>query len=93
MQVFQEKPSNLWVPANIINIQICIWAYTNFPMKMSGVKIIGLYDRGAIMRYLSNACYAKLKDLPSLKMVSVMLIHSATGHDLHPTRLTCCQGT
>ena len=34
-----------------------------------------------------------LKDLPSLKMVSAMPVHSATGHDLCPVGLTYCEVT
>ena len=35
----------------------------------------------------------KLKDPPSLKTVPAMSVHSATGHDLCPVELTCCEIT
>ena len=35
----------------------------------------------------------KLKDLPLLKMISAMSIHSGMGHVLCPIGLTCCEGT
>ena len=39
------------------------------------------------------ACYVKLKDLPSLRMVPAISVHSATGHDLCHVALICCEIT
>ena len=36
-------------------------------------------------------CYMKLKDLPSLKMISAMSVHLTTGHDLCSIGLACCE--
>ena len=45
------------------------------------------------MSCMQYACYKKLKYPPSLKMLSSMSVHSATGHDLCPVGLTCCEVT
>ena len=48
---------------------------------------------GANMSCMLYACYVKLKDPPSLKMVLAMSVHSATGHDLCLAGLTSCKVT
>ena len=45
------------------------------------------------MSCMSYACYVKLKDPSSLKIVLAMSIHPATGHDLYPIEIICCKIT
>ena len=40
---------------------------------------------------MSYECYMKLKDPQSLKNVHTILAHLATGHDLCPIGLMCCE--
>ena len=40
---------------------------------------------------MSYTCYVKQQDPPSLKMVPAMSVQSATGHDLCPMGLACCE--
>ena len=47
----------------------------------------------ALMNCISYACYMKLIDLPLLKMISAMLVQSATGHDVCLIGLTSCKLT
>ena len=44
-----QKESSLQEPAYIMHIQIHVWAYVDFLMKIAGVNIITLYDTGANM--------------------------------------------
>ena len=67
-----------------MQIQVHDQADANIPVKISGVNVIALYNTGANMSYMSYESYMKLKDLPSLKMVSSMLVCLATGCDLCP---------
>ena len=81
----QEEPSSLQEPAYIIQIQVHDSADANLPMTISGVNIIACANMSCIL----YACCVILKDLPSLKIVSGMSVHSATGCDLCPEGLTC----
>ena len=83
----QEEPSSLQKSANTMHIQTWHSANANFPVKVSGVNVIVLYDTGASMSFMSYACYMKLKKLPSLKMISAMSLHSATGYDFMSHRI------
>ena len=75
-----------------MHIQINDKTDANFPVKISGVNAVTLHDT-ANMSCISYACYTKLKDSPSLKMVFSMSVHSATGHDLCLKGLTYCKVT
>ena len=76
-----------------MQIQIHDQAETNFPVQISGVNVITLYDMGINMSCVSYACYLKLKDPLSLKIVHALSVHSATDHDLCPVGLTCSEDT
>ena len=90
-KALQEEPSSLQKPANIMQIQICNQADTNFAVKISGIDVISLYDMGFNMSCISYPCYTKLIDPPSLKIVPTMSVHSATGYDLCPIGIMCCK--
>ena len=89
----QEEPSSLQEPASIMQIHIYDKADANFPVKFSGFNVITLNDMGTNMSCISYACYVKLKNLPSLVIVSAMSVNSATGHELCPVGLMCCDVT
>ena len=74
-----------------MQLQIHDQAEANFPVKISGGNVIVLCDIGSNMSFMSYTCHMKLKDLPSLKMVSALSVDSATGHDICPVGLTCCK--
>ena len=74
-----QEPS-LNESANIMIIQTHDQIDVNFPVKISVVNVITLYDTCANMSCMSSTCYKKLKNLHLLKMVSSMSVHSATGH-------------
>ena len=65
-----------------MNIQIFDAANADLPVNISGINAVALYDTGANINCVSYACYMRLKDLPSLKMISAMSVHSGIGHYL-----------
>ena len=87
----QEEPSSLQEPAHVMHIQILNQVNPNLPMKIPGINVLILYDAGTNMSCMSYLCYMKLKDMPSLKMIPSLSVHSSTGHDLCPIGLTCCE--
>ena len=76
-----------------MQIQVHDQADINFPLNISGVNVITLHDKGANKSCMSYAYYVKLEDLPSLKIVPAISVHSATGHDFCPVGLMCCEVT
>ena len=76
-----------------MHIWICDQANANFPVKISGINFVALYDTGTNLSCISYACYMNLKGPPSLKMLSGMLVHSAVGHGICFIGLTCCKVT
>ena len=76
-----------------MHAQICDQTNANFPVQMSGVNVVALYDTGTNMSHMSYACYAELKELSLIKMISALSVHLASSHDLCPIGLTCCEVT
>ena len=78
-----------------MQIHVYNQADANFPEKISEVNIITLYDTVTCISCMSCSCYARLKDPPSFKMVSAMLVHSATitGLHKHPLQDLSCDWT
>ena len=64
LQAMQEEPSSLQEPDNIKQIQIFNQTDTNYPVKNSGTDVITLYETGANVSCMSDACFVKLKDSP-----------------------------
>ena len=81
LQALQQELSPLQEPANITQVQICDQKDADFPVEFLGIDVIALYDTSTNMSCMSYACCEKLKDLPSLKTVPSMSVHTATGHD------------
>ena len=59
-------------------------------MQISGINVIALYNTDTNMSHMLQVCYVKLKEPATLKMVAVMSVHLATGHDLYHIGLPCC---
>ena len=92
-QALQEEHSSLQEPANIMHIKIHDQTDANIPVKISGANVITLHDAGTNISCTLYTYYVKLKYPLSLEMIPTMSVHSATGHDLCPLGLTCCEVT
>ena len=51
-------------------------------VNIAGINTTALNDSGASMRFISYTCCIKLKDLPLLRSIHALTVHSVMGHDL-----------
>ena len=62
----------------------------NFPVIINSNSTVSLFDTGATISCISEACFDKLQSKPNLVQTKTYRVTGASGNSLGPTGMTTC---